>query len=541
MFVRQYRVKSSVQLKTSEKKKFRHHVEECYSANEEIPILLPTKANIVLSKVIPYNEDLGIINVYSIDKVPLFIGFDDGGVPIPTIHSCWKIPNLVPNVMMPYVVLDKLLHGAHLMLPGIFPESLPNTWSNGDVVCVSTPKSGAAVAVGVWVCDKEEAMANGMKGKGVHIYHCYQDQLWYNGSKDKLPLTPLPKFAEEVAEVATTEVEDGNEAVSHDPEDHVTEAVCDVADNLQDVILDKEPDKTPDEILLQGCYRALKTSLDKSELPILTSTFYSKHVKPSCETPTDIKQTSYKKVGILLKELQENHVITVKEQKKGVFMITEVDFKHSLLRGYSKITNVVEDEKEDDEEDIAVVEAFICNGNAFKFFSLLGYKKGDVLNRKEMRCVITEYIKRNNLMVEGNKKLIQLDPILSSVMKTRDTTANWNEVMQRVEAACGKCYIITLPDKFPITVKGKLPPIEFKVEKRTGNKKVTIVSNFGVFGIDAKELAHRLQILMSSSATVEVGPGAAETVLVQGDARRTAAKLLLEEYKIPRKYVSSPK
>ena len=143
-------------------------------------------------------------------------------------------------------------------------------------------------------------------------------------------------------------------------------------------------------------------------------------------------------------------------------------------------------------------------------------------------------------MDEGNKRLVQLDPMLSAVMKTRALTASWNEVMQRVESACGKCFIISLPDKFPVTVKGKLPPIEFKVEKRTGNKKVTIISNFSIFGINSKELAHQLQILMSSSATVEAGP-ASETVLVQGDARKTAAKLLLEEYKIPKKYVSSPK
>ena len=61
-----------------------------------------------------------------------------------------------------------------------------------------------------------------------------------------------------------------------------------------------------------------------------------------------------------------NYIIT------GVFTITEVDFKHSLLRGYSKL---VEEELDEEEEDIAVVEAFICNGEAFKFFSLLGWSK----------------------------------------------------------------------------------------------------------------------------------------------------------------------
>ena len=34
---------------------------------------------------------------------------------------------------MPYNVLDKLLGGAHLMLPGIYTSSLPEYWDVGDV------------------------------------------------------------------------------------------------------------------------------------------------------------------------------------------------------------------------------------------------------------------------------------------------------------------------------------------------------------------------------------------------------------------------
>ena len=34
---------------------------------------------------------------------------------------------------MPYVVLDKLLGGADLMLPGIYQESYPADWGTGDV------------------------------------------------------------------------------------------------------------------------------------------------------------------------------------------------------------------------------------------------------------------------------------------------------------------------------------------------------------------------------------------------------------------------
>ena len=178
--------------------------------------------------------------------------------------------------------------------------------------------------------------------------------------------------------------------------------------------------------------------------------------------------------------------------------------------------------------------------SAFKKPTYSGFKKGDVILRKKMRDVITDYIKSNDMTDPDNKSRIILDPLVSTLMKTRDTHASWNQVMQKVEAACGKCYVIALPDKFPITVKGDLPPIKFTVEKRTGNKKVTVISNFQVFGIEPKELAQKMQYVMSSSAAVVPGLKAgSENVLVQGDARKLATKLLLEQYKIPRSFVAA--
>ena len=67
---------------------------------------------------------------------------------------------------------------------------------------------------------------------------------------------------------------------------------------------------------------------------------------------------------------------------------------------------------------------------------------------------------------------------------------------------------------------------------------MTIISNFEVFGIEAKELAQKLQHVMSSSASVVPGLKS-ENVLVQGDARKLASKLLLDQYKIPRAFVAS--
>lgn len=540
MFVKPFKVKSSVQLKTSERKKFRHLVEECFSRNPGISEVLPNKANIMVTKLFPHSNDLGMIQVHFVDKVPLFVTLERDNMPIPTVHTLWKIPDLLPRLTMPYIVLDKLLGGANLMLPGIHPESLPDYWETGDVVAVCTSSNGAALAVGIWAVSRNQAVANGMKGKGVIIYQAYQDQLWHFGSKEKLPTQPPPTYQRADAVMAPSDVS-GESSLTEPLEDNdagtdgVEEdaAVDQVTEAFEEVVIDK------DKIVLDACYRAIKTSLKKTDIPILISNFNTQHVKPCLAQPVEIKHTKFKKVGVLMKELESQGLVTIKEVKKGVFHITEVNFTHDLLRTVRRLERETEEEEEE-EENIAVVQAFTCNAHATKLFSLYGFKKGDVILRKKMRDVITDYIKSNDMTDPDNKSRIILDPLVSTLMKTRDTHASWNQVMQKVEAACGKCYVIALPDKFPITVKGDLPPIKFTVEKRTGNKKVTVISNFQVFGIEPKELAQKMQYVMSSSAAVVPGLKAgSENVLVQGDARKLATKLLLEQYKIPRSFVAA--
>lgn len=55
----------------------------------------------------------------------------------------------VPRVVMPYVVLDKLLGGADLMLPGIYTNSFPTYWDSGDVSLFYLPFANV-VTVSVW-------------------------------------------------------------------------------------------------------------------------------------------------------------------------------------------------------------------------------------------------------------------------------------------------------------------------------------------------------------------------------------------------------
>ena len=77
--------------------------------------------------------------------------------------------------------------------------------------------------------------------------------------------------------VEETGVEDDHPTTSEEPED-----ITELAEQLEEMAPPGEEEEdvfNKDQILLEGCYRAIKTSIKKTDLPILTSAFYSQHVK----------------------------------------------------------------------------------------------------------------------------------------------------------------------------------------------------------------------------------------------------------------------
>jgi len=87
--------------------------------------------------------------------------------------------------------------------------------------------------------------------------------------------------------------------------------------------------------------------------------------------------------------------------------------------------------------------------------------------------------------------------------------------------------------------KGKLDPVELTVATRSGNKKVTLINNLDTYQIDPSEFAHKCQLYLSVGTSYHPAPNrkSGTEVLIQGNHIPYAAKLLFEEYKIPKKYV----
>ena len=95
-----------------------------------------------------------------------------------------------------------------------------------------------------------------------------------------------------------------------------------------------------DVILEDAFIRACKTTAKKAEFPILTSNFFRVHVVPACPPycPTlDVKKTKWKKLSKFLAEKQTEGIITIKEPKKGVETITDINQDHPRILQFKVI------------------------------------------------------------------------------------------------------------------------------------------------------------------------------------------------------------
>ena len=67
---------------------------------------------------------------------------------------------------------------------------------------------------------------------------------------------------------------------------------------------------------------------------MLSSNFFRVHMVPQTNRSLDVKKSSHKKLSNFLAHMQSKGVIQVKELKKGVESLTEVDLQHKLIAAH---------------------------------------------------------------------------------------------------------------------------------------------------------------------------------------------------------------
>ncbi|CAH3156749.1 unnamed protein product [Pocillopora meandrina] len=595
MFHKPFRVKSNTAIRGSDRRKLRSDVSNAFPnlSQDKITEIIPNKEEISVMRVMTHSGQN--VTVFCLSGEPIF--FEVEKKVFPTVYTLWKFPDLLLSFKTWPPVFEKLQGGADLMLPGvILPSeglSAVGRFERGTLCSVCLKGNRAPVAIGTTLVSSKDLLEDGLRGKGVKIEHVYLDLLWAHGSKTQLPQLEEINAEAEIAdvndhmqelslnetedinqkEVEETESSDSFAQKDNEKEDDISVEESDGTDpvatsaanadsneveqeflesenetNSQDKLLENMDD------LLEYCFFCALLRMKKVELPVLTSTFFRSYLLPSRPEgkSLDIKKSSYKKLSKFLQCMQERGLISVQEASKGVDHITSITWDNPELKDFKANAPVFESVNEKvsstsscSTEPPCIEELFSVSAALLPIFSEFGFRKNDVLNHAGVRTTMTNYVKAHNLVSNEDKRVVVLDPSLTKILLNKNENIEvlpWDRLFERVSSKMNNCHRITLPGQEPIVRKGKIESIEIKVEQRMGNKKVTLIRNLESYGIDPQEFAHNVQIKAASSTSVSQLPGKHTTpglqVLVQGNQVDILAKFLLDEYKIPKKYIN---
>ncbi|XP_067384352.1 eukaryotic translation initiation factor 2D isoform X2 [Channa argus] len=546
MFAKPFRVKSNTVIKGSDRRKLKANISAAFPAlsADELSELFPNKEELNIVKIYTHKGDA--VTLYVLHKNPLF--FEVEKQLYPTVYVLWRYPALLSALRTWPPVLQKLIGGADLMLPGVVvPSSGLLDVKQGECCAVTLVNNRAPVAVGTAAVSSAEMQRLGMKGRGICVLHTYMDNLWAFGDKSGLPSLPYTESEVQVVNSEECEAEDivEKEEVKRcvEEEQSTNETVADVACIEELSLAEEEENKgekvneeeekeeqrtsqaTMDALLLQCFLHALKSKVKKSELPLLTSTFLRNHIFSCCPSgkQLDIKKSSYKKLSKFLQAMQQQHnLVQIKELTKGVESIVQVDWKNPVLRSF----NVP---KETDVEATPAQD---------------GGEGESLYHPPEITTLYSVSARLEPLFLDANRSYVTINPTLCDCLLEKSEYQEieflkWDDLFSRTLAGMQQCYQVVFPGHPPIIKKGHIEPIDISVASRGSNKKVTLIKNLEVYGLDPAAVATALQHRAQASTVLQPIPGAKDKVLVQiqGSQIHQVGNLLLDHYQIPRKYI----
>ncbi|KAF6074407.1 eukaryotic translation initiation factor 2D [Phyllostomus discolor] len=248
--------------------------------------------------------------------------------------------------------------------------------------------------------------------------------------------------------------------------------------------------------------------------------------------------------------MQQEQIIQVKELSKGVESIVAVDWKHPRITSFvipepSPTSQTVQEGGREQPYHPPDIKPLYCvPASMTLLFQESGHKKGSVLEGGEVRMIVINYAKKNDLVDADNKNLVKLDPILSDCVLEKSeqhmvSKLPWDSLLTRCLEKLQPAYQVAFPGQEPIVKKGKICPVDITLAQRASNKKVTVVRNLEAYGLDPCAVAAVLQQRCQASTTVTPAPGARDSlqVQIQGNQVHHVGRLLLEEYQLPRKHV----
>ncbi|KAL3449430.1 hypothetical protein BJX65DRAFT_272267 [Aspergillus insuetus] len=379
------------------------------------------------------------------------------------------------------------------------------------------------------------------------------------------------EVAEGVQELALEEGQEAGELQTGEPagEEAIEEPVVEEKEPTT-----KEIDDAFEKAFLYSLYKLKQDNPTTPNyglaLPISPSALISNMITPYLPIYTaqqaqfyQIKKTSWKNVKKFIKYLDKQVLVKSKDRSGQETVILDVDFddrrvlnfvpyrllNKNALESAGKSTAAGKKPATTADGDPAVGQTLIVQ-NLYRptskltptIFPSLGstnpsnyYKYSDVSNH------IDQYTQSQNppIIDPQNKRIISLNPFLANTIFTSSSPEDRNTLargkttrdmlLKRLaedSTLMAPHYSILKPGQTLSDVKpkaGAAPKVNVTLERRTGSKTVTKVSNLEIFGIIPNLLAEELQKKCASSTSVSQATGAAKgvmEVLVQGDQRK---------------------
>ncbi|GMG20165.1 unnamed protein product [Ambrosiozyma monospora] len=575
MFKKDTGIKSLSNVKNSEKKKIYRTILQEYKLNEKL--ITPEIASQILPNSIKHSTfktATGYKGTVYTDEagVPLWFNTRDTQL-IPTVFTLWKAPFLLPIIYTHDFVVERVLNGSNLMVPGTLPP-FDKRLMRGAVCAIANYKD-PKVAIAVGFCNVDMYKFTevvGLSGVAVDVMQVVDDHLYKSGGKKlKIPTGDSISLPLSLEELSEHDKEASHEEANDISKDEVVEQGNDENSGAIDPVVEesnkpsqKEADVVPieehvapsadDAYTLQTediddfFKRSVLYSIsqDKIELPISASNFMANHVLknlPIIDSAVTIKKTSWKKTAKFLKAMEKLQLLKLKGKDDDLTILKLSDKTHELLAHFEpykiKKQSKGKSNSEDDSNSgkLIAVQLYKATPSLRMMFNKLDLVYDDFYEQYEIKTIVQKYIVKQNLPDPSNKRNIKVDSVLAPVLNTKRPIIERSTVADLILQKGFKEHYVVLESmddfKRSKVKKGKIPKIQVTVEQlKFGRKVVTKVVGLETFFIDPQELASLLKVKCSGSATVSPNvqnPKVVE-VTVQGPHNKIVEDTLVEEF-----------
>ncbi|CEM27641.1 unnamed protein product [Vitrella brassicaformis CCMP3155] len=185
MFKKPVTLSARTSLSNKEKKKLRAALKERFPSLTDVDadLLVPDGDEVQTCKV-----QATRIVLYFRHKDPVIVNND--GSFFPTVYGLWLVPRMLPCFLVYAPVSKFLMGGADLMLPGVLPPKRWPQFQKGELWAVRVIENQYPIAVGKTMVSNKDIYYQGMRGRGLELYHSFTDHLWELGSRS----TPNASF-----------------------------------------------------------------------------------------------------------------------------------------------------------------------------------------------------------------------------------------------------------------------------------------------------------------------------------------------------------